>query len=618
MNVRAKLLVIIGFVALLPLSFLAYTTIGLHQEVFEQKIAELHVRSAKYGAKIVEANLERALKGLKPTIDTSIRWAELTESEREGALWLIYGQAHAIVAAALLDASGRVITGIAPTDAGTPRDDQPTVSGQDLQRLAAGVPREQTLSSGLARGAPLLIGQGRLQALPVGFRVAGPSEPWIVMVGYSIHEACAELAQERLSDTVVLLADEHGQELCTAPASPSDSHTDPALLERLRVGERGSLRYVAADGRPMLAAAALTPWGFRVVVTQPLAIALASSDRMRRESLLWITIGVLAALGAGLVLARSISDPLADLARGAEAVAKGDFSVRLRVDGQDELAGVSASFNRMSAEIEARETEIRKWNQELLARVEAKTAELREAQNALLESRKIAAMAALAAGVAHEINNPLTGVIGLTQVLRARARKNDNAADAELLASIEREALRVRDIVSKMLLLTQVQEARGLTELQPGELLREVLNSRREQLREAGVVIEEDFAPNLPSVLGDREQMSQVFEELIDNAIKAMRGKLGRLQITSQSIEGELVRLRVADNGRGIAPEHIEKVFEPFFTTKDDWHGQGLGLTAAYRVIEAHHGTIKLDSQLGQGTTVTIALPTKRQGAHLQ
>jgi signal transduction histidine kinase len=281
------------------------------------------------------------------------------------------------------------------------------------------------------------------------------------------------------------------------------------------------------------------------------------------------------------------------------------------------LAGVADSFNRMCAEIEAREREIRHWNEELRARVDGKTDELKQAQRALLESRKIAAMAALAAGVAHEINNPLTGVIGLTQVLIGRARKA-GSSDAELLASVEREALRVRDIVSKMLALTQVQEARGRKELRPAELLHEVLNARREQLARAGIEIEETIEADLPSVLGDREQMSHVFEELIDNAMKAMRGHAGQLKVTTQAIDGELVKLRIVDTGRGIAPEHLDKVFEPFFTTKDDWHGQGLGLTAAFRVIEAHHGTIKLDSRVGLGTTVTIALPIKRQGAHLQ
>jgi signal transduction histidine kinase len=89
------------------------------------------------------------------------------------------------------------------------------------------------------------------------------------------------------------------------------------------------------------------------------------------------------------------------------------------------------------------------------------------------------------------------------------------------------------------------------------------------------------------------------------------------LRVQLDTLDGELLRLRVSDEGRGIAPEHIEQVFEPFFTTKEDWQGQGLGLAVAYRIIEAHHGSIRLESKLGEGTTVTVLLPAKRRGAHL-
>jgi two-component system NtrC family sensor kinase len=615
MNVRVKLLIIITFVALVPLSFLAYTTLGLHQAALNEKISELHVRSAKYGAKIVESSLERAVIGLKPTIETSIRWSELNDSERAGALWLIYGQLPGIVAVAVLDEHGK-LTGASVHSDGADDTHHPPSNDADLQRMAAALPQ---LAADEVRGPALLLSDGHTRVLPVGFRVAGPSAPLTVLVGFALNGACTELGRERLDKSVVLLLDGAGQKLCAFPVDESRGETDHGLLAAIRYGQRESLRYTRPNGTEMLAAAASTPWGFRVIVAQPLSEAFAPSARMRMESLLWIAVGVLAALAAGLVLARTISQPLARLARGAELVAKGDFSVRLAVEGRDELADVTESFNRMCAEIEAREREIRNWNEELRARVDDKTTELRQAQNALLESRKIAAMAALAAGVAHEINNPLTGVIGLTQVLIARARKQAGAsADLELLASVEREALRVSDIVRKMLSLTQVRETRGLKELRPAELLQEVLNARREQLERAGISVEERFDADVPSVFGDREQMSHVFEEIIDNAMKAMRGGSGHLMVASQSIDGQLVKLRVEDTGRGIAPEHLDKVFEPFFTTKDDWHGQGLGLTAAFRVIEAHHGTIKLDSRLGHGTTVTIALPAKRQGAHLQ
>jgi signal transduction histidine kinase len=272
----------------------------------------------------------------------------------------------------------------------------------------------------------------------------------------------------------------------------------------------------------------------------------------------------------------------------------------------------------MCGEIEARELSVRGWNEELRRRVEQKTGELKDAQDALLESRNLAAVSALAAGVAHEINNPLTGIIGLTQVLLMRARKRgDDAAEGDMLESVEREALRVRDIVSKLLLLSEAREASGHAELQPMDWVRAALNARHMQLMAAGLEVEEQLEPNLPCVLGNQAELVQVLCELIDNAVKALYGRRGKLTISLDTLDAELVRLRVIDTGRGISEQHLDQVFEPFFTTKDDWHGQGLGLTVAYRIVEAHHGSIKLESRLGEGTTVTLLLPTKRAGAHL-
>ena len=613
MSVRLKLLVIVTFVALVPLGFLAYTTLGLHQSALRRKISEVHVRSAKYGAALVETHLERAVLSLRPTIESSIEWARLNASEREGALWLLHGQLPSIAATALLDGSGAVLSAAVPA----PAEAREEVSAL-LPLLAAGLDRRVVLERGFGRGSPLRVaGDGRL-LLPVGFRVSLEGGSSVLLIAVDLAQACNELLREKLERAQVMLTEGSRRTLCADPALSSDAPLDPGLVEQLSNGERRSLRYVRPDGTEMLASAATTPWGFRVIVAQPLHVAFAASARMRLESLLWLAIGAVSAVGAGLLLARGITRPLLRLSRGAELVAQGQFGVRLAVEGGDELAGVTASFNRMCGEIEARDREIRGWNEELRARVDQKTSELKSAQDALLESRKLAAVSALAAGVAHEINNPLTGVIGLTQILLSRSKKRAGAeAEAELLKSVEREALRVRDIVGKMLLLSEARQASGFTELRPSDWLHDALSERRSALSAAGIEVEERITPNLPSVLGNHAQLLHVLCELIDNAEKAMRGKPGKLLLALDALDSELVRLRVIDTGRGIAKEHLEQVFEPFFTTKDDWQGQGLGLAVAYRIIEAHSGSIKLDSKPSEGTTVTVLLPVKRGGAHL-
>jgi len=620
MSVRAKLLVIITFVAVVPISILTYTILNVHQTTLETKLSELQERSARYSARTVEANLEKPLADLGPLLSTSIRWHELNEEERDGALLLVYQQLKSVVAVALLNGRSETLARISGLPSGAYGDvAAPTrLSDSELQQLIAAAPLDRARTDGSAHGSPLTLGSERL-VLPLSLRVGPVSDPWLVVIGIGLDSVCAELAAERPSGSQIMLFDAAGRSFCLAPdGAEAASGVAPGLLAKLGNGRRSGLRYEDQAGHSMLAATWTTPGGYRVAVAQPVRTAFAPSRRMRLESSLWIAIGVLAAVGAGLLLSRAINQPLELLSRGAQRVAGGDFAVRLAVDGSDELAEVTRSFNHMCGEVERRDREIRAWNEELRIRIDNKTAELERTHNALLESRKIGAMSALAAGVAHEINNPLTGVIGLTQVLIARARKDSRAvAEQEMLKSIEREAQRVGQIVKKMAELSETSEDRRVSEVSLTDALHSVLHARRDQLAQAGIELHESF-DSMPPVMGQPEQLVQAFDAVVDNAVKAMRGRAGSLSVTTRLGSDGLARLQVVDTGKGIAPEHLGKVFEPFFTTKEDWNGHGLGLTAAYRVIEAHHGVIRLDSQLDHGTTVTIDLPTRREGAHLQ
>jgi two-component system NtrC family sensor kinase len=168
-----------------------------------------------------------------------------------------------------------------------------------------------------------------------------------------------------------------------------------------------------------------------------------------------------------------------------------------------------------------------------------------------------------------------------------------------------------------MLLLSEARQASGFSEVRPSDWLQDGLGERKSALTAANIEVREQIAPNLPSVVGNHAQLVHVLCELIDNAEKAMRGRPGTLVLALDALDAGVVRLRVTDSGRGIAKEHLEQVFEPFFTTKDDWQGQGLGLAVAYRIVEAHSGSIKLESKVGEGTSVTVLLPAKRGGAHL-
>jgi signal transduction histidine kinase len=622
MSVRAKLLVIITFVALVPISILAYTILRTHQTALEARLSELQERSAKYGAKIVEADLEKPIKDLEPVVRSSIRWADLNADEREGALLLVYQQLDSIVAVTLLDGAGHTLGRLSGLPSGGDADvaTPARLSDAEFQQLRESVATPDPAQRNfVAYGPPVALSGERL-LLPAAMRVGDTSQPLLLVLAVELRRLCGELEREKPADSEVSLFDDRGHSLCAS----GRASVAPELLQQNRTGSltrdgsRSGVRYSASNGQTVLGAVARTPGGFRVAVAQPLLTAFAPSRRIRLESMFWIALGVLAAIGAGLLLARAINRPLERLSKGAARVAAGDFAVRVEVAGNDELAAVTSGFNHMCEEIERRDREIRTWNDELRMRIDAKTSELERTHDALLESRKIGAMSALAAGVAHEINNPLTGVIGLTQVLIARARKEPKSGDLELLTSIEREAQRVRKIVEKMSELAEGGKDQRLAEVNLADTLQSVLRARRDELEEAGIELHELIETNVPPVMGLSEQLVRAFDEVIDNAVKSMSGRSGTLMISARSASEGLARLQVTDTGRGIAPELLGKVFEPFFTTKNDWNGHGLGLTTAYRVIEAHHGVIRLDSRVDHGTTVTIELPTRRQGAHLQ
>jgi signal transduction histidine kinase len=366
----------------------------------------------------------------------------------------------------------------------------------------------------------------------------------------------------------------------------------------------------------MLAAQAAMPLGWTMVVRQPESIAFSASRRMRNQTFFWIGLSLLVALVAGLFLSRSISLPVRQLVLGASELAKGNFGFRLQMSSPDEFGRLSSTFNHMGAEIEKRESEIQAWNRELLQRVEDRTRELKELQNELLQSKKIAAVSSMGAGIAHEINNPLTAVLGLTQVLLAQ-NSGEDPEMLETLESIEREAQRIKGIVQNMLALSVNFAGEGFARLSLNEIMDESISLLGWDRETDHIEIVRDYADNLPAVLGNSSNLCQVFMHLFNNSRTAMPDG-GRLTLSTSVVEGQLVKVSVADTGKGIDPENLEKILDPFFTTKDNWKSSGLGLTVAFRIVEEHRGKLKIGSTPDVGTTVTITMPAAGRGSHLR
>jgi two-component system, NtrC family, sensor kinase len=600
-------MLMIAFAALAPLVVSALMALRVHQRALEDALGRLEASTAEAGALHTRDWLAHASQGMKLLAGSTVRWRELAPDERTGALWLVYRQ-HADVAAAALVQDGHALGPAVFREAGGASTDgldaHPLGSAALAAALVAHAPAA-TRAGEAQLGAPLATSAGAV--VPIAVLVDGAQPAWTVVAAVSLASLCAELARVPTGATRLELLDARGAGAC-AGASP-----DPRLTQAALAGER-ALAYTDAFGEHREAALARAG-AFTVVAHQPTAIARAASIVIRRQTIFWITLSLAIALAAGAFLARGITRPVGELARGAAQVARGDFSWRAReataTDG-DELGRLARAFQHMCVEVEKRDAEIRRFNDELQARVDARTRELVETQALLNASQKIAAVSSLGAGMAHEINNPLTGVLGFTQVLIAQAKNAGDTARAEVLALIEKDAQRIRDVVQVLLSFSQNYAGEHLAELDVNAVVAEAL--ARAGLA-GGIEIARELAADVPRVLGSAAQLDEALGQLFKNAATAMRGQ-GRLTITTSATDG-VVKIAVADTGKGIAPEHLPKIFDPFFTTKDDPRGEGLGLTVAHRIVEEHHGTLKAASTPGQGATFIIALPAATRGAHL-
>ena len=229
----------------------------------------------------------------------------------------------------------------------------------------------------------------------------------------------------------------------------------------------------------------------------------------------------------------------------------------------------------------------------------------------------MAAVASLSAGVAHEINNPLAGVLTLTQILLRKAKQGKSVKDpVSVLSSIETEAQRIADIVAQMRTLERSGKE-GFMDQDLGELVEGIAERFSEQAQDAGVeiVVERGEAPQ--RVFANLAQLNEAIGNIVDNGIKAMSEAPGILTVRLRDLDDELLVLEVEDRGRGIPDDVIPRIFDPFFTTKEHWRGTGLGLSVAHQIIGSHNGLIKVESRVGEGSCFKITLPKASQRSHL-
>jgi two-component system NtrC family sensor kinase len=301
-----------------------------------------------------------------------------------------------------------------------------------------------------------------------------------------------------------------------------------------------------------------------------------------------------------------ITFPLGKMAAATRSIAAGRFDQEVPTGSQGEIAQLADSFNTMLQSLRQMKGDLEEWGRTLEQKVEQRTEELSKMQARVAQSERLASLGLLAAGVAHEINNPLGGILALTALTLEDVKADD--PNRENLEVVVKQAQRCRDIVKGLLEFSRHSEANPeLADL--NRILQDTLALVAKQAQFLNVNVVRNWDPQLPPVMGDKSQLEQVFTNMLVNAAQAMEEK-GTITLTTRYNPGDKsVEVLISDTGHGIPPEKLPHIFDPFFTTKGSGQGTGLGLSIAYGIITSHQGSISVESEVGRGSTFKISLP---------
>jgi two-component system NtrC family sensor kinase len=310
---------------------------------------------------------------------------------------------------------------------------------------------------------------------------------------------------------------------------------------------------------------------------------------------------------------KRIKDPLNAIVKASEAVSSGDGNIRLEIKPNllDDMRLVSVAFNNMLDNIDAATNELHNWSQQLEYKVQKKSEELSDAQNELIHVERIASLGKLSSSVAHEINNPLSGILIYNKLIYKQLNSSEfyhPKKDSILknLKLIESETKRCGDIVRGLLDFSR-KEREDFEAVHIHKLLDETYRLMTHSIKIADISFSTDFRAVNDRVICSPNQVKQACVALLVNASEAVPEQ-GEISIRTSNPDEEHISIVVADNGSGISAEDLPHIFEPFFSTKHDTSGIGLGLSIVHGIVENHKGRIEVKSVPGQGTAITIVL----------
>jgi two-component system, NtrC family, sensor kinase len=329
-----------------------------------------------------------------------------------------------------------------------------------------------------------------------------------------------------------------------------------------------------------------------------------------------IAIVVTIALASILILftRNRIKKPLNALVLASEAVARGDNNVRVEIkpDHLEDMRMVSEAFNNMLDNINSASVELQNWSHQLEYKVQKKSEELLEAQNELIQIEKIASLGKLSSSVAHEINNPLSGVLTYTKLIQKQVKKIEMDEDVKFsilkhLTVVETETKRCGDIVKGLLDFSR-KDPENFNNQNINKVVRETYDLMAHQMKMEDIIFHTDLSAASDLVYCSENQIKQACVAILVNASEAVSDN-GEVMVRTFNPDPDHIKIEIIDNGSGISAADMPHIFEPFFSAKNKTSGIGLGLAIAHGIILSHKGRIEVDSKLGKGTNIAIILP---------
>jgi two-component system NtrC family sensor kinase len=318
------------------------------------------------------------------------------------------------------------------------------------------------------------------------------------------------------------------------------------------------------------------------------------TDMRKKTTAIFLGIALAGMVGALVVssfLARGVLRPIRKLIFASHQWAGGNLDYRVETRQKDEIAELTRTFNTMASSLRERDERLKEYT-----------------ARQIMKSERLATLGQLAAGVAHEINNPLGAILMYSHLSLEEMDKDDPRR--KNLEKVTAEATRCKNIVRGLLDFARQSEP-NVQEADANEILRRTLSLLQNQAQFHNITITTTLRDSLPKAMMDSSQIQQVFTNIILNAAEAIEGQ-GEVKITTRTVEdGQSIEIEFTDTGCGIPQENLEKIFDPFFTTKEVGRGTGLGLAVSYGIIARHKGSIEVKSSPSKGTTFIIRLPLK-------